>query len=125
MIPEKETFIIQTKKNEKAFKKYKNTTLIAGLSGITFLIGFFSFLSCGLNDGYIFACIGSITSILFIGSMMLFLYLRVKIPYSNIFWTITSKGLFLINYKTQDETFIPTNHISSVTQIRETIQIVN
>ena len=58
------------------------------------------------------------------GGILYFCFIMVKIKYDNICWIITNKGLTQINKKNGNKTFIPTNHISSVSHVKEMVKII-
>lgn len=120
---EKEIVIIESQKNKDSFEKYKNKMLKIGI-GI--MIGFTLFyIILGSMASEIFGlCLGA--AILSIGAFdgMLYLtYWSTKKVYDNVIWTVSNKGLTQVNRKTGIKTFIPTNHIRSVTHIKDIIQI--
>ena len=118
MSVDNEVIIIQSKKNEASFEKYKNIMLKVGLGVAGFFLLFPLLLGVPEVFGLFFLCA------LMCGGVVYFIYWLTKIVYDNVNLVITNKGLTHINYKNGYKNFIPTSHISSVSCYKETIRIV-
>ena len=114
---EKEIVIIESQKSEESFLKFKNRMLKIGIGVAVFY--FLLFLLCGAED-FGFNYFGA----LLMEGIVYFIFWLNKTIYENVYWIITNKGLTQTHRKSGVKTFIPTNHISSVTHIKEVVQVI-
>ena len=121
---EKETVIIESIKNEESFERYKSKMIKIG-AGIA--IGFFLFYlilgGMSPDDMGLFMFNALWSSGLLVG-IVYFIYWVTSLGYKNVSWIITNKGLTQINHKNGYKNFIPTNQISSVSHVKETVTVI-
>lgn len=122
---EKEIVIIKSQKSEESFEKYKNKTLKIVLGVLVFCVLFALWFAMSDDEEVIrLGLIIAILDVVIVDGIFGLIYLTSKTAYNNIFWIVTNQGLTQINRKTGIKIFIPTNHISSVMHVKDTVQII-
>ena len=117
--------IIKSKKSDSAFESFQKRML--GIGAISIPIWLFPyFLGIDAEDvadsglSAIFITI----ALLWAGLFLLFYFVE-KSHFENIHWAITSKGVTITNYKNGTSVFVATDHISSVSVMKDyTLSIV-
>lgn len=121
---EKETVIIESIKNEESFERYKSKMIKIG-AGIAIVFFLFYLILGGMSpdDMGLFMFTALWSSGLLVG-IVYFIYWVTSLGYKNVSWIITNKGLTQINHKNGYKNFIPTNQISSVSHVKETVTVI-
>lgn len=121
---EKETVIIESIKSEESFERYKSKMIKIGLGTSSAFFLFFLILSgMSPDDMGLFIFFALLSSGLLVG-FLYFIYWVNSLGYKNESWVITNKGLTQINNKNGYKNFIPTNQISSVSHVKETVTVI-
>ena len=123
MTIDNENIIIESVKNEDSFNRFKNR-MIKIASGIA--IGFFLFyfiIAIMSSDDFWLPFLLAVISVALLDGIVWLIYWLNKTVYENVSLIVTNKGVTHFNRKNGFKNFIPTNQISSVSCIGETIRI--
>lgn len=124
MTVDNENVIIESIKNEDSFNRFKSR-MIKIASGVAIAFFLFYFILGGMSpDDFGLFFLLAVISVAVIDGIVWLIYWLNKTIYNNVSLIVTNKGLTHFNRKNGFKNFIPTNQISSVSCIGETIRII-
>ena len=121
---QQDEILIKSEKSQESFMNFKKRMLIIGAIAIPY--AFFPFVICGF-DADVVADSGILP--LFIGISLFWLgivfliYWISKVSFENEEWIVTKTGVTQLNKKTGAKTFIPSDHISTVSLVKDSVRI--
>lgn len=121
---EKEIVLIESQKSAASFEAYKNKFKKVGIGIAIVFFLFYFIIGCISSDEFALWLFLAVVSIGLLDGIIYLAYWLSKLGYNNIWWIVTNKGLTQVNRKTGFKIFVPTNHISSISHIKETISVI-